>query len=522
MGDKYKEFLKEQKEKMLVDGQKYVKKYQPLVESIENEYTQVMTAMLMENQIQKVNEATDTGAFGNTGVFIKYALPVIRRVFPNLIASKLVGVQPLMQATGFIFYLRYKFSDGRGQTPAGTQMNLFQNGGLAGTDPLNVSSPYRNFPVNPYYSYVDIKNQRLELAGVFKVTTDFAATTYTTIALPQLTNAPSATSVYTIKVLEADDDLADFNKVLATATWDGTTLVGGATGQSITVSAPVYTVGTRIFTLDIASTAATDGTERAVVIDYTVELEANDDIAELNITIDRDTVTAKTRKLKTVWTPEAAQDFKSYHGIDVEAELTALMSQEIALEIDREIISDLLAAAIQTVHYYDQGAATNGNYLDRHVALMQRILLESNNIMRDTMRGKANWLVTSPEIASILETLKEFRPYGGAVFAGSNPSGIGSRGSLMSQIEVFVDPIFPKNKILLGFKGASVVDSGYFYAPYIPVELTPVVYDPENFTPRKGILTRYATKFIELGERYYRAITVQNSSTDADFDVLNV
>jgi len=142
--------------------------------------------------------------------------------------------------------------------------------------------------------------------------------------------------------------------------------------------------------------------------------------------------------------------------------------------------------------------------------------------MRDTMRGKANWLVTSPEIASILETLKEFRPYGGAVFAGSNPSGIGSRGSLMSQLEVFVDPIFPKNKILLGYKGASVVDSGYFYAPYIPVELTPVVYDPENFTPRKGILTRYATKFIELGERYYRAITVQNSSTDTDFDVLNV
>jgi len=522
MGDKYKEFLKEQKEKMLVDGQKYVKKYNPLVEDIKDEYSQVMTAMLMENQVQKVNESTDTGAFGNTGVFIKYALPVIRRVFPNLIASKLVGVQPLMQATGFIFYLRYKFSDGRGQVGANSQMNLYQNAGLSGTDPLNVSSPYRNFPVNPYYSYQVVKNQQITVGGNFAITTDFGATGGTTVALPEQTNAPSATNIVTIKVLEADDDLADFNKVLATATWDGTTLTGGATGQSITLSNPAYNATTRVFTIDVASTAATDGTERAVVLDYTLNLEANDDIAELNITIDRDTVTAKTRKLKTVWTPEAAQDFKSYHGIDVEAELTALMSQEIALEIDREIIADLLINAIQTVHYFDQGTATNGNYLDRHVALLQRIILESNNIMRDTMRGKGNWIVTSPEIAAILETLKEFRPYGGAPFAGANPSGIGSRGSLMSQIEVFVDPIFPKNKILLGYKGASVVDSGYFYAPYIPVELTPVVYDPENFTPRKGILTRYATKFIELGERYYRAITVQNSSTDTDFDVLNV
>ena len=522
MTDKFKEFLKEQHDRSKIEGRKYVEKYKPLVESIKDEYSQVTTAMLMENQVKLVNEATDTGGFGNTGVFIKYALPVIRRVFPNLIANKLVGIQPLMQATGFIFYLRYKFSDGRGQNPAGTQMNLFQNAGLSGTDPLNVSSPYRNFPVNPYYSYIDIKNQRLENGGVFKITTDFAATAYTTITLPEQTLAPSATNVYTLKVLEADEDLADFNKVLATATWDGTTLTGGTTGQSIVFSGPAYNTTTRLFTVNVASTAATDGTERAVVVDYTINLEANSDIAELNITIDRDTVTAKTRKLKTVWTPEAAQDFKSYHGIDVEAELTALMSQEIALEVDREIISDLLRGAIQTVHYFDQGTATNGNYLDRHVALLQRVLLESNNIMRDTMRGKGNWIVTSPEIASILETLKEFRPYGGAPFAGQNPSGIGARGSLMNQIEVYVDPVFPKNKILLGYKGASVVDSGYFYAPYIPVELTPVVYHPENFTPRKGILTRYATKFIELGERYYRAITVQNSATDTDFDVLNV
>jgi hypothetical protein len=254
---------------------------------------------------------------------------------------------------------------------------------------------------------------------------------------------------------------------------------------------------------------------------FQYNLEANTDIPELNITIDKDTVEAKTRKLKTVWTPESAQDFKSYHGIDIEAELTALMSQEIALEVDREILADLLNVGSQITHSFDQGAATNYNYLDRHVALMQRILLESNNIMRDTLRGKANWIVTSPEVASILETLKEFRPYGGQVFSGVNPSGIGARGTLLNQIEVYVDPIFPSNKILLGYKGASVIDSGYYYAPYIPVELTPVVYDPYDFTPRRGLLTRYATKLVELGQLFYRTIRIRNSASDENFTVLS-
>jgi hypothetical protein len=152
---------------------------------------------------------------------------------------------------------------------------------------------------------------------------------------------------------------------------------------------------------------------------------------------------------------------------------------------------------------------------------MQRILLESNNIMRDTLRGKANWIVTSPEVASILETLKEFRPYGGQVFSGVNPSGIGARGTLLNQIEVYVDPIFPSNKILLGYKGASVIDSGYYYAPYIPVELTPVVYDPYDFTPRRGLLTRYATKLVELGQLFYRTIRIRNSASDENFTVLS-
>ena len=520
MGDDYKEFLKENHKKLMTEGKEYVKKYEPLVESIKDDYLQVTTAMLMENQVSMVNEATDLSVIGDAGKFIKYALPVIRRVFPNLIANKLVGIQPLMQATGFIFYLRYKFENARGQVPADTQMNLNQTTGLAGTDPSNVNSPYRNFPVNPYYSKDEVQSQRLEDTGVFVIETDFAGNNYVTVTLPEQTIAPSASNLYTIKVLEMDDALANFNQVLGTATYDGATITG-TVGNSIVLNTVTYASGPRTVTVNLDSTAATDSTKRAVVVDYTLDLEANPDIAQLKIAIDRDTVVAKTRKLKVVWTPEAAQDFKSYHGIDIEAELTALMSQEIAVEVDREIIAELLSISSKTVHFFDQGTATNGNYLDRHVALLQRIMLESNVIMRDTLRGKANWLVTSPEIASILETLKEFRPYGGAAFAGLNPSGIGARGSLMNQIEVYVDPVFPKQKILLGYKGASVVDAGFFYAPYIPVELTPVVYDPNDFTPRKGILTRYATKKIELGELYYRTIIVQNSSSDSDFTVLN-
>lgn len=540
----YAEFVKQQAEKQKVDGAKFVEKYKPLVEDIRDEYLRTSTAILLENQVNfadkfLMSESTSAGSsIGTAGQFIKYALPIIRRVFPNLIANKLVGVQPLMQAVGFIFYLRYKMEQGnRGQTLADTQMNLRLNttGATPGTgllDPFNVSSPYRNFPVNPYYSKQLVSNQRAVnatgagyTAAAFLLVEDGGAGTWVTPALPLQTTAPAATAVWQIKLLEMDETNASFNVVRAQWTWDGTTLtnVTNEASPHVTLGNPSYNTTTRVFTLNVTgSTCATDSVQRALVVDYIMNLEANSDIAELKITIDKDTVEAKTRKLKTVWTPESAQDFKSYHGIDVEAELTALMSQEVALEIDREIIADLLTTGAQVTHDFDQGAATNYNYLDRHVALMQRILLESNNIMRDTLRGKANWLVTSPEIASILEVLKEFKPYGGTAGSGlTNAQEIGARGTLMGSLDVFVDPLFPKNKILLGYKGPSVVDSGYFYAPYIPLELTPVVLDPYDFTPRRGALTRYATKLIERGSFYYRTIRLRNSASDENFDVVS-
>ena len=545
MSDSYKDFIRANAERLMIEGKKYADKYKPLLEGIEDEYTKVSTAILMENEVQfadrLLSESTSSGSsIGTAGQFIRYALPIIRRVFPNLIANKLVGVQPLMQPVGFIFYLRYKFAETRGQAAANTQMNLYQNAGLTGTDPSNASSPYRNFPVNPYYTKVLVDNHIVVNAAgnrLKAITVDIAAADYysagptnqgdgvvgtTDRALPLQTSAPSATTPFKVKILEADTTLASFNTVVTTYNWTGAglTVESGAI-SGITVNAVTYNAGTRVTTINLTSSCAADKVIRAVVMQFQYNLEANTDIPELNITIDKDTVEAKTRKLKTVWTPESAQDFKSYHGIDIEAELTALMSQEIALEVDREILADLLNVGSQITHSFDQGAATNYNYLDRHVALMQRILLESNNIMRDTLRGKANWIVTSPEVASILETLKEFRPYGGQVFSGVNPSGIGARGTLLNQIEVYVDPIFPSNKILLGYKGASVIDSGYYYAPYIPVELTPVVYDPYDFTPRRGLLTRYATKLVELGQLFYRTIRIRNSASDENFTVLS-
>ena len=546
MPDTYREFIKENAERLMVEGKKYVEKYKPLVAGINDDYTKIMTAILMENEVQfadrLLTESTTSGtSIGTAGQFIKYALPIIRRVFPNLIANKLVGVQPLMQPVGFIFYLRYKFAETRGSAAAGTQMNLFQTGGPGGgtNSVYNAASPYRDFPVNPYYAKQIVEQHMVVNAAgnsINAVTIDIAPANYFSAgptnvgdgvtgtadqALPLQTEAPSATNKFYVYILEADTTLANFNATLATysiiASGGAITLESG-TASSLVPNAITYNTGTRVCTINMTSTCGSDKVIRGMKMGFTYNLEANADISELNITIDKETVEAKTRKLKTVWTPESAQDFKSYHGIDIEAELTALMSQEIALEIDREILATLLTIGAQVTHYWDQGAATNYNYLDRHVALMQRILLESNNIMRDTLRGKANWLVTSPEIASCLETLKEFRPYGGQVFTGINQSGIGARGVLLNQIDVYVDPIFPKNKIVLGYKGASVVDAGYYYAPYIPVELTPVIYDPYDFTPRRGLLTRYAVKKIELGEKFYRTIKLQNSAADTNFN----
>ena len=244
--------------------------------------------------------------------------------------------------------------------------------------------------------------------------------------------------------------------------------------------------------------------------DYEYDLEANPFQPEISLPIDSDSVAAITRKLKTSWSLEAAQDLKSVHNVDAEATLTDLMADEMVAEIDREIINDLIiASAIRATHNFATAAGASVNFTDRNIALLYKTLEVANIIHRTTLRGPANWMVTSADISSKFEQLNDFRGSDALAQDGID-IGITRAGTIQGKLKLYKDPLFPNCKILMGFKGGSVLDSGYFYAPYIPLLSTPTVLDPNSFVPNKGIMTRYGKKLIEDGGLYYGTITVSN------------
>ncbi len=244
--------------------------------------------------------------------------------------------------------------------------------------------------------------------------------------------------------------------------------------------------------------------------DYEFDLENNPFQPEVTLSIDSDSVAAITRKLKTSWSLEAAQDLKSVHNIDAESTLTDLMADEMVAEIDREVINDLIiSASVRANHNFATGAGASVNFTDRNIALLYKVLEVANIIHRLTLRGPANWMVTSADIASKFEQLNDFRG-SDALTPDGIDIGITSAGTIQGKLKLYKDPLFPNCKILLGFKGSSVLDSGYFYAPYIPLLSTPTVLDPNSFTPNKGIMTRYGKKLIEDGGLYYGTINVSN------------
>jgi hypothetical protein len=244
-------------------------------------------------------------------------------------------------------------------------------------------------------------------------------------------------------------------------------------------------------------------------------LEAEGGIPEIDLKIDSTAVTAATRKLKAKWSPELAQDLNAYHNLDAEVELTSVLSEHIGLEIDQEILQDLINGATAGTRYWSRRP---GQFLNREtgadittslapdftgtVSEWYETLLENINdvsslIHRKTLRGGANFVVCSPEVASILEFTSGFR----ADVAGDSESNSGSwgaskAGTISRKMDVMVDPYFPRNVVLVGRKGNSFLESGYVYAPYVPLQVTPTIFGTEDFVPRKGVMTRYAKKMV--------------------------
>lgn len=438
-----------------------------------------------------LEDATTTGDIAD---FTRFALPLIRKSYSRLIADNLVGVQPMSQPASLIFYIRYRYALSKGQTQAGTQI-MRQNTAQA-------FARQNGWALDPYYSSQVVKGEDMTV-------------TSPTVASATLKHKPVLAGTVVVNVFASDADSCEEPTPECQVTFDANgdpDLVLSASPTNCVIDDTTPGATTFNHSTGVVQVTLSTGTltGKLVRVDYEYDLENNPFQPEVTLSIDSDSVAAATRKLKTSWSLEAAQDLKSVHNIDAESTLTDLMADEMVAEIDREIINDLIvAASIRATHNFGTAAGASVNFTDRNIALLYKVLEVANIIHRTTLRGPANWMVTSADIASKFEQLNDFRGSDALAQDGID-IGITSAGTIQGKLKLYKDPLFPNCKILMGFKGNSVLDAGYFYAPYVPLLSTPTVLDPNSFTPNKGIMTRYGKKLIEDGGLYYGVVNVSN------------
>jgi hypothetical protein len=468
-----------------------------------------LMASILENQYNSWNPENrsiileDQTTTANIADFTRFALPLIRKSYPKLIADNLVGVQPMSQPASLIFYIRYRYALTKGQTVAGTQI-MRQN-------TAQVFARQNGWALDPYYSSQEVRGESATVSG----------TPLDTVAAT-LAHRPVLAGTVVVEVFESEADASPNCEeavpcLRVSFDSDGSpdvVLVGDCTNFTDTLTVdtgdPATVFNHTTGAVQITLSAGSFPTGAVARVNYEYDLEANPFQPEVTLSIDSDSVAAITRKLKTSWSLEAAQDLKSVHNIDAESTLTDLMADEMVAEIDREIINDLIiAAAIRADHNFATAAGASVNFTDRNIALMYKVLEVANIIHRTTLRGPANWMVMSADICSKFEQLNDFRASDAFTTEGVD-IGIMNIGTIQGKMKIYKDPLFPNCKILMGFKGNSVLDAGYFYAPYIPLLSTPTVLDPNSFTPNKGIMTRYGKKLIEDGGLYYGVVTVSN------------
>jgi hypothetical protein len=456
-----------------------------LLSGISDAYTRKVTSVVLENQrlaLQKLNESgTDSSDVAN---FQRISIPLVRRIYPQLIANKIVSIQPLLGPAGLVYYMRFRYSSNkgamRGGSNAGYPSDDAQSLMQKANGDVNLDTTYTSQEVSNEVSTTDDGNDVSSVYGALEHTPVIPGTVTGTIY-------DGTTIVQTFTVTQAG--AFQFSDV-------------GSPSIKVTAGSLDVTTGALELTWNSAPGA------NHVVVSYEYNMEGNQDMPEINLVIESDTITAKTRRLKASWTFEAQQDIRSQHSLDAEAELTQVMAQEINLEIDREILNDLRTNA-GTVAAWDYNAALGDNIKEKYESLFVKITEVSNVVHRKTLRGSANWIVTSPEIASIFETATAgFAPSSTESFTSS--LGVQYVGSVNQKWKLYKDPNFQNNQILMGYKGESYMDSGYFFCPYVPLTQTPVVMDPESMTPRKGLMTRYGKKLLREGAKFFARVSIAN------------
>lgn len=460
-----------------------------LLEGLKDPYLRSTTTILLENQ-QLANKqlfsesATDTSDIAH---FKRISIPLVRRIYPQLIANKIVSVQPLLGPVGLIYYLRFRYSSNKG-----TIRGADNNGGFPGDDEnslMQLSSGDANLSV--YYTSSFIDSESTSVDDGADTTSTYSPLEHTPITAGSLigTLFSDGAPIQTFRVSEGGT---------FTFTNIGTPASERATAGSIDLE-----TGEMTLTWNTAP-----GVDNYAVVSYDYNMECQPDLPEINLAVENEDVQAKPRKLKAMWSFESQQDLRSQFNLDAEKELTTVLAQEINLEIDREILNDLRLNA-GTVSTWDLGTALGDTIKEKYESLYIKCAEVGNVIHRKTLRGGANWMVTSPEVASIFETATAgYAPDGEESF--NKTLGVQYVGTVKGKWQLYKDPLFPSNQILMGYKGESYMDSGYFYLPYVPLTQTPVVYGPDDLCPRKGIMTRYGKKMLRDGSKFYARISVAN------------
>jgi hypothetical protein len=496
-----------------------------LLEGMSSEIEKNNMAMILENQAKQIvaeQSSTNVGggsfAAGAGEQWAGVALPLVRKVFAQIAAKDFVSVQPMNLPSGLVFYLDFKYGSGHNGRAVGDNMygnvstanskigvDVDPSGGLYGAGQFGYS-------INSASAAVQVATGAATSASV-GYDTDLNISEFKTVTVSLSGTNFDSKGVRAFRLLSG----SGAGKTDVTTHPQFTTVSGN--NVTFVVSASALTVTANITGSCVYHKQPVDNNRG----DFEDAPAGSISIPEINVNLASEAIVAKTRKLKAQWTPEFAQDLNAYHSIDAEAELTSLLSEYISMEIDLELLDMLIQDARTTEKWSAENNKvwdgtnwttstsdfynTQGQWFQTLGTKIQKV---SNKIHQKTLRGGANFLVCSPTVATILESIPGYA----ADTNGDKEQfamGVQKVGQLNSRYQVYKNPYMTENTILLGYRGSQFLETGAVYAPYVPLMMTPLVYDPNTFTPRKGLMTRYAKKMIR--PEFYGRIFISDIAT---------
>jgi len=412
----------------------------------EDSMVRSQTAIMLNNTRQYIDSMEETTKLVNIGDFEKYAFPMVRAIFPNLAAHNLASVQPMLGPVSLVFYMKFIYGKTKGKVVAGQDI---------------IENP------NEYYSSEDIDEEQLDVGDGATTTLGSGTLAYTPVK--------PGTFVLTTKASGSDLEITD----------DGNgNLIGDIGAGTNTIN---YATGA----VAVDWSAAPDANE-PINAAYSYDLEGNDAIPDVDMQLTSAPVQARTRKLRTRWSLEAAQDLRNLHGLEAEVEQVAAVSNELKFEIDREIINNMRAIAVNSVTAFSKTPATGISFTEHKLQFVDKLIEASNKIFSATQRATGTWILCGINVASLIESLPGFVP-------SPRPKGtraVYKAGVLNGQWEIWKDPNYSTNEYLMGYQGDSMWEVGFIFAPYI-LAFTTATIMLDDFIGRKGMASRYGKKPID-------------------------